>query len=234
MGVRQRAREQVGGDQPGEMRHVDHEIRADLVGHPADAGEVDEARIGRTAGDDQLRLLRPRQAFQLVVVQQPVVASHAVLHGAEPLAGQVGRRAVGQVAAGRQAHAQDRVARLQQRQEHRLVGLRAGMRLHIGEPAGEQLLRPIDRQLLGHIHMHAAAVVAASRIALGVFVGQHRALRLQHGGGDDVLAGDQLDAVLLADQFGAECGGQLGIGLGQRGAEEPLQAGGGTLFVHGA
>ena len=150
-----------------------------------------------------------RQAFQFVVVQQPVVAPHAVLHGAEPLAGQVGRRAVGQVAAGGEAHAQDRVARLQQGEEHRLVGLRAGMRLHVGERAGEQLLRPIDRQLLGHIDIHAAAVVAPARIALGVFVGQHRALRLQHRGGDDVLAGDQLDAVLLADQFGAECGGQL-------------------------
>ena len=88
-----------------------------------------------------------RQAFQFLVVQQPVVAPHAVLDGAEPLAGQVGRRAVGQVAAGGQAHAQDRVARLQQGQEHRLVRLRAGMRLHVGERAGEQPLRPVDRQL---------------------------------------------------------------------------------------
>ena len=138
---------------------------------------------------------------------------------------------MGQMAAGREAHAQDRVARLQQGQEHRLIGLRARMRLHIGECAGEQLLRPVDRQLLGHIDVHAAAVVAPTRVALGVFVGQHRTLRLQHRGGDDVLAGDQLDPVLLADQFRAERGRQFRVGLGQRGAEEALQAGGGTL-VH--
>ena len=174
-----------------------------------------------------------RQPLQLLVVEQPVVAPDAVLHGAEPLAGQVGRGAVGQVAAGGEAHAQDRVARLQQRQEHRLVRLRAGMRLDVGEVAAEQLLGAVDRQLLGDVDILAAAVVAPARVALGVFVGQHRALRLQHRGGDDVLAGDQLDAVLLADQFGAERRGQLGIGLGERGAEEPLQAGGGTLFVHG-
>jgi hypothetical protein len=36
---------------------------------------------------------------------------------------------------------------LQQREEHRLVGLRAGMRLHVGERAAEQLLRALDRQL---------------------------------------------------------------------------------------
>jgi hypothetical protein len=51
-----------------------------------------------------------------------------------------GRRAVGQVAAGGERHAEDGVAGLQQRQQHRLVGLRAGMRLHVGEGAAEQRL----------------------------------------------------------------------------------------------
>ena len=96
----------------------------------------------------------------------------------------------------------------------------------------KQLLRAVDRQLLGDIDIDAAAVVAPAGIALGVFVGQHRALRLQHRGGDDVLAGDQLDAVLLAHQLGADGGGELGVGLGERGGEEPLQAGGGRLLVH--
>src|SRR5450631_4409100 len=51
-------------------------------------------------------------------------------------------------------------------------GLRARVRLHIGECAGEQLLRPVDRQLLGHVHIDAAAIIAPTRVALGVFVGQ--------------------------------------------------------------
>ncbi len=41
--------------------------------------------------------------------------------------------AVGQVAARGEVEAQERVARLQQGQEHRRVGRRAGMRLHVGE-----------------------------------------------------------------------------------------------------
>ena len=53
-GVRQRARMHAAGHQPGEMRHVHHEIGADFVGDRAEAGEIDEARIGRAAGDDQL------------------------------------------------------------------------------------------------------------------------------------------------------------------------------------
>ncbi len=143
-----------------------------------------------------------------------------------------GGRAVRQVAAGGEAHAEDRVARLQQGEEHRLVRLRAGMRLDVGELAAEQLLGAVDRELLGHVDIHAAAVVAPAGIALGVFVGEHAPLRLQHGGGDDVLARDQLDPVLLAVELGADGVGQLGVGLGERGGEEPREAGGGRLLVH--
>jgi hypothetical protein len=72
------------------------------------------------------------------------------------------------------------------------------LRLDIGEAAAEQRLGALDRQLLGDVDELAAAVVAAAGIALGIFVGQDRALRLQHGAGDDVLGGDQLDLVALA------------------------------------
>ena len=172
------------------------------------------------------------QPFQLVVVQHPIIAPHAVLHGVEPLAGKIGRCAMRQVPTGRQAHPQDRVTGFQQCKECCLVRLCTGMRLHVGELAGEQPLRPIDGELLGHIDIYAAAVVAPAWIALGILVGQHGALRFQHRGGDDIFAGNELDAVLLADQFGAEDRSELRIRLGKRGAEEPLRTGGGTLFVH--
>ena len=42
------------------------------------------------------------------------------------------------MAAGREIEAHERIARLQQRQKHRLIGLAAGIRLHIGETAVEQ------------------------------------------------------------------------------------------------
>mgnify|MGYP001435665507 CR=1 FL=1 len=41
MGVRHRVRVEAGGDQAGIVRHVDHQVRADLVGDGAEAGEVD-------------------------------------------------------------------------------------------------------------------------------------------------------------------------------------------------
>ena len=89
------------------------------------------------------------------------------------------------------------------------------MGLHIGEAAAEQLGHPLDRQLLGDVDVLAAAVVALAGQPLGVLVGEHRALRFEHGAADDVLRRDQLDLVALAPELAADHVGDLGIGLAQ-------------------
>ncbi len=114
---------------------------------------------------------------------------------------QVDRGAVGQVAAVRQAHAQDGVARLQQRDVHGEVGLGAGVRLHVGVVGAEQFFGAVDGQLLDDVHVFAAAVVALARIAFGVFVGQLGTLRLHHARAGVVLRGDQLDVLFLTHHF---------------------------------
>ena len=114
---------------------------------------------------------------------------------------------------------------LEQRQKHRLVRLAAGVRLHVGEAAAEEPLRPLDGEVLGDVDILAAAIVAPARIALGIFVGHHRALRLEHGARHDVLRRDQLDLVLLATELRFDGAGDLGIGFGERGGEERLRRG---------
>ena len=71
------------------------------------------------------------------------------------------------------------------------------MRLHVGVIGAEELLDPVNRQALGNIHIFAAAVVALGWVALGIFVGQHRALGLQHSGAGVVFGRDQFDVLLL-------------------------------------
>ena len=71
---------QPGGHQSGEVRHVHQEERADGVGDLAEAREIDDARIGAAAGDDQLGLVLFGQARQFVVVDDLVLAAHAVGH----------------------------------------------------------------------------------------------------------------------------------------------------------
>jgi hypothetical protein len=74
-------------------------------------------------------------------------------------------------------------------------------------------LGPGDGQDLGLVHHLATAVIALARIALGVLVRQDRPLRLEHGAGNDVLRGDQLDLVLLAPEFTRDHRTEGGVGL---------------------
>src|SRR5437899_12126231 len=133
-------------------------------------------------------------------------------------------------------HAHEGIAGLEQRHEHRLVGLRARMRLHVGEAAVEQLAGAVDGELLGLVDLLAAAVVAPPGVALGVFVGEHRSRRLEHGARHDVLRGDQLDLLALAVQLALQHGVDRGIGLGQvlgeHGQRRVVDLGGGlTHFI---
>ena len=87
------------------------------------------------------------------------------------------------------------------------------MGLNVGGFGAKNLLDTVNRQLFGHVDMFAATVVAATRVAFGVFVGQLAALGGHDGGGGVVLAGNQLDVVFLASVLGHDGGPQFGVGL---------------------
>ena len=131
------------------------------------------------------------------------------------------------MAAGGEIEAHEGIAGLQQRQKHRLVHLAAGVRLHVGELRAEQLLGALDRQRLGDVDPFAAAVIARARIAFGIFVGHHRALRFQHRPADDVFRRDQLDLMTLAAEFALDRGGDFRDRPRQGGREERVGRGGG-------
>ena len=113
-----------------------------------------------------------------------------------------------------QLEAEDLVARVDQGVQHGGVGRGAGVRLDVGVLGAEQLLGAGDREVLRDVDLLAAAVVAAARVALGVLVGQHGALRLQDRAGDEVLARDHLERALLAGELTVEDGGDLRVELG--------------------
>ena len=89
------------------------------------------------------------------------------------------------------------------------------MRLHVGKLRAEDLLGAIARQVLHHVGVLASAVVAPSRIALGILVGEDRAGGLEHRFGDEVFAGNHLQALVLAEGFVINGGGYFGVGLGK-------------------
>ena len=127
---------------------------------------------------------------------------------------------MGEVPAGSEREPEKGVARLQGGEKRRLIGLRARMGLHVGEAAAEQRNRALDREPLGDIDILAAAVVAPAGVALGVFVGEHRALGLQHSAAHDVLGRDQLDGRLQALNLAGYRRVHRRIGIPQRAGEE--------------
>ena len=199
--------------QPCVVGHVDEQVRPDAIGDRPQPAPVDFERIRGGARDDHLRAVFLRQALDLVVIDLLGLRVQAVLDGAVHLAAEVHRGAVRQMAAVRQRHAQDRVAGRQHRHVDRRIGLRARMGLNVGKLGPEQLLGPIDREALGLVDVLAAAVVALAGIAFRILVGEHRALRLQHGGTGVVFRGDQLEVIFLPLHFVLDRGPQLRIGL---------------------
>ena len=198
------------GNQAGIVRHVYKKIRAYFVGDFAEFRPVDFQRISRCAGHDHFGFVLLRQTLHFGIIEH-FVFIQAVGNGVVELAGNIHRSAVGEVAAVGETHAQNGVARLQYAGIHGLVGLRAGMRLHIGIFGAEKFFHAVDGQLLGHIDMLAAAVIAFARIAFGIFVGELAALGFHHGAADVVFRGNQLNVVLLALNFGGHGCGQLGV-----------------------
>ena len=202
------------------MRHVHHEVRADLVSDRAEPLEIQEPRVRRPPRQDHLRLALQRDPLDLVHVDPAGLAVDVVRRDVVQPARHVDPHPVGQVAAVRKLESHHRVAGVQQRVIDGDVRLRARMRLHIRVLGAEQLDRALDRQPLGDVDVLAAAVVALARIALGVLVGEHRSLALQHRHRDEVLRRDHLQRPLLALELQSQHLGDLRIDLGQRAVEE--------------
>ena len=161
VGVLDRVRVQPRGDKPGEVRHVAHQQRADLVGDPPELQRFDGPRVGRPAADDQPRPVLLRQREHLVVVDDVRLAGDAVVDdGVEP-AGEVDLQPVREMAAVVEPKREDRVARLQHGEVDGHVRLRAGVRLNVRVLGPEELLRAVDRELLDLVDDLAASVVAA-------------------------------------------------------------------------
>jgi hypothetical protein len=98
---------------------------ATCAGNCREARPIDDARIGREAGDDHLGALLVREPLHLLVIDFTGVGTNAVLYRAEQLPGKIDLGAVREMTAVIETHAENRIARLHQRQVSGGVGLRA-------------------------------------------------------------------------------------------------------------
>ena len=75
----------------------------------------------------------------------------------------------------------------------------------------EELLRAVACQVLDDVSEFATTVVSFSRIALGVLIGEDGTGGFEHGFGDEVLAGNHLQALVLAAALVFNGSGDFGI-----------------------
>ena len=174
------------GNQAGVVRHIDKEICTHFIGDFAEFRPVDLQRVGRCAGHNHFGFVFKRQAFDFGIVEN-FIFIQTISNGIVEFAGNIDAGTVGQVAAVCQRHAQNGVARFQNRSIYGLVGLRAGVWLDVDIFCAKQLFSAVNRQLFDNINVFAAAVVAFARIAFGVFVGQLRTLGFHYGAADVVF-----------------------------------------------
>ena len=106
--------------------------------------------------------------------------------------------AVGEVSALVEVETHERVAGGEDGEEHRLIGLGAGVRLHVGELSSEEFLHTVDGELLYLVDDLAAAIVTFAGQTLGIFVGEVTAHGCHDLVGDEVLTGDEFHAPELA------------------------------------
>ncbi len=201
----------IGRHQAGNVGHVDQQEGAGLVGDLAEALKIKDSGIGARTDNQELRPVGHRLRFHFVIIDAAGLAIDAVgLHAIEA-AGKIDRAAVGEVAPMGQVHSQDRVAGLEQGKIGRHVGLGTGMGLYVGVLGAKEALGAIDRQLLDLVDIFAPAVVAAARIALGIFIGQQRALGFEDGPAGVVFRRDENNLPALPLQLGLDGPGDLGV-----------------------
>ena len=107
--VRQRVRMFPGGDQSGNMRHVHHQIRADIMRDFRELLEVDDAGVRGRARDDHFGLAGFGLSAYVLIVNIARLRVDAVRDGMIQFSGKAGFTAVGQVSARAEVHAKDGV-----------------------------------------------------------------------------------------------------------------------------
>ena len=203
------------GDQPRDMRHIDHQVRPDAVRDRGEPLEIDDPRIRRRARHDQFRVLLFRELLDLVVVDPVRRRVDPVGDEVVVFAREVDRASVREVSPVGERHSEHRVAVLKQRDVNGGVRLGTAVRLDVREAAAEEFFRPLDREVLDDVDLLAPAVVAVGGITLGVLVRQDGSGGEQDRLGDEVLRRDQLDPVSLTVELRLDGGGDLGIKLVQ-------------------
>ena len=153
-----------------------------------------------------------RERAHFVEVDQFGILPHAVRDRVVEFAGETDLRAVREVAAVRERHAEHRDRPAATAHEDRHIGLRAGVRLHVGVIGAEDRFQTGDRENLRLVDPFASAVIPFARITFGVLVGHDARVGFANRLAGVVLRRYQLEVVALTLLLTGDGGKDFGIG----------------------
>ena len=202
-----------GRDQSREVGHIDPEFRADLVRYLLHRLEVLDARVGAPTTDDHRGVRFEGALADDLWIDAEGLRIHAVGFGMVETAREVDFHTVCEMPAVIEGESQNRIPWFDECLVDGRIGLSARMRLHVGVFRPEEILRTLLCDGFDLVHLLAATVITLTGITLGVFVGQHRTLRLQDGFRHEVLGSDHLQTILLSGELGVKNRCNFWIGL---------------------
>ncbi len=187
---------QLGSDQAGEVGHVAHQDRANLIGDRAHGDVVPIASIGRAAADDELGAESLGGLAELDIVNEAGGGVDLVRErlevdggGGDLLGG--GVEAVGEVTARGEIETHDAVVGLEETSVDLEVGGRSGVGLDVHTPLGGIQTKGLERarnaEVLNHVDVLVATIVTLAGVALGVLVREAGAKSLSDGTRSEVL-----------------------------------------------
>ena len=188
-------------NQTGDVRHINHQVSANILGDFGKFVKPNLTRIRRSAGDNHFGLVLLGQLPNLIIINGLGLFTEAVGHDIVIAARNINRTAVRQMSAVGQIHAHDRIARLDQRKINCIVSRSTAMRLNIGMVGAKQFACALAGDILDHVNTLAPAVVTLAGIALGIFIGQTGPHRQHNSRADKVLRSNQLDITALPIVF---------------------------------
>lgn len=203
---------EAGSDEAGDVRHIDHEVGADVICDGTEAFKIDNTGIGGSACEDEAGVVEGGEACDLVVIDALGFLGDAVGDDIEEAAGEIEFMAMGEVAAIGEAHSQDGIAGLEHGEIDGHIGAGAGVGLDVSVFGAEELFSAFDGEGFGFIDELATVVVALGWEAFGVLIGHDGALGFPDGSGGVIFGGDEFEVEQLAVFFVTDGGIDIGVG----------------------
>ncbi|MNC22806.1 hypothetical protein D3C75_708130 [compost metagenome] len=188
-------------NQTGNVSHIHHEERADIIGNGTKRFKVNSARVCTCTGNNQFRTVFEGGFAHFIIINQECIFLHAISYEVIQQSGGIYRTSVRQMTAVSEIHAEHSVTGIQCGQINCHIGLSTGMRLDIGMISAEQLLGTVTGKVLYDIDIFTAAIVAFARITFSIFIRKNRTHRFHYSFTDDILRSNKLNVGTLTVQL---------------------------------